>query len=178
MTWNTERAGKKPSLRGCIGNFTPMRLDRGLAEYALVAALEDHRFTPVRSSELASLSVGVSLLTPFTPVPEPLAWTPGVHGIHITFPHPTTGRSLSATYLPDVTPEQGWTREQAVLSLMHKAGYRGHVDVGDDVWNSISMKVYGSVKAKVTYQEYLDWAKGHDVDTAAGTKQAEAATWK
>jgi AMMECR1 domain-containing protein len=81
-----------------------------------------------------------------------------VHGIHITFPHPTTGRSLSATYLPDVIPEQGWTREEAVLSLIHKAGYRGYVAVGDALWNSIAMKVYGSVKAKASYAEYIAWA--------------------
>lgn len=154
-----------------------MRLDRGLAEYALVAALEDHRFSPIRAAELASLSVGVSLLTPFSPVPDPLAWTPGVHGIHITFPHPTTGRSLSATYLPDVIPEQGWTREEAVLSLIHKAGYRGHVEVGDDLWQSISMKVYGSVKAKATYEEYLDWAKLQGLHVSKPAEAKDAA-WK
>lgn len=134
-----------------------MRLDRGLAEYSLVAALEDHRFSPIRASELPSLSVGVSLLTPFTPVPTPLSWTIGVHGIHITFPHPSTGRSLNATYLPDVIPEQGWTQVEAVQSLIQKAGYRGKVEVGDAVWDSIQMKVYGSVKAGATYQEYEEW---------------------
>jgi uncharacterized protein (TIGR00296 family) len=144
-----------------------MRLDSGLAEYALVAALEDHRFSPIRASELASLSVSVSLLTPFTPVATPLSWTPGVHGIHITFPHPSTGRTLSATYLPDVTPEQGWTREEAVTSLIHKAGYRGAVSPGDDVWSSIAMKVYGSVKANASWEDYVVWA--HDRGLATGT---------
>lgn len=160
VTWNTLKS-KSKSLRGCIGNFTPMRLDRGLAEYALVAALEDHRFKPIKESELPSLSVGVSLLTPFTPVPTPLSWTIGVHGIHITFPHPTTGRSLSATYLPDVIPEQNWTQVEAVTSLIAKAGYRGKVQVGDKVWESIQMKVYGSVKASASYDEYLAWSGRH-----------------
>lgn len=177
VTWNTVRTGKKPALRGCIGNFTPLPLTTGLAEYSLVAALEDHRFTPIRASELPSLSVGVSLLTPFTPVATPLSWTPGVHGIHITFPHPTTGRTLSATYLPDVTPEQGWTREEAVLSLIHKAGYRGHVDVGDDVWSSISMKVYGSVKSKATFDEYATWAKAQGLATSTAKPDVQDSTW-
>lgn len=148
-----------------------MRLDKGLAEYALVAALEDHRFAPIRSAELPSLSVGVSLLTPFTPVATPLSWTPGVHGIHITFPHPSTGRSLNATYLPDVVPEQGWTREEAVKSLIAKAGYRGSVTVGDAVWSSIKMKVYEGVKAKASYEEYTAWARGVE-----GPLEAAAAT--
>ncbi|KAL1405785.1 hypothetical protein Q8F55_007461 [Vanrija albida] len=181
VTWNTVRGGtRKPTLRGCIGNFTPMRLDRGLAEYALVAALEDHRFAPIRAAELPSLSVGVSLLTPFTPVATPLSWTPGVHGIHITFPHPSTGRTLNATYLPDVIPEQGWTREEAVKSLVAKAGYRGTVAVGDALWQSIKMKVYEGVKAKATYEEYTAWAskslEGPALAAAAVAKDHTATT--
>ncbi|BEI81635.1 hypothetical protein CcaverHIS002_0207950 [Cutaneotrichosporon cavernicola] len=162
VTWNTLKPRK--TLRGCIGNFTPMRLDKGLAEYALVAALEDHRFSPIRASELPSLGCGVSLLTPFTPVATPLSWDLGTHGIHVTFPHPTAGRTLSATYLPDVAPEQGWSKEQAVLSLIQKAGWRGRVTVGDKVWNSISTKVYGSVKVAVTYDDYVAWKKGGVVE--------------
>ncbi|GMK54119.1 hypothetical protein CspeluHIS016_0107050 [Cutaneotrichosporon spelunceum] len=169
VTWNTLKPRK--SLRGCIGNFTPMRLDKGLAEYALVAALEDHRFSPVRASELQALGCSVSLLTPFTPVATPLSWDLGTHGIHITFPHPTTGRTLSATYLPDVAPEQGWSKEQAVFSLIQKAGWRGRVSVGDKVWNSISMKVYGSVKVAVTYDDYVAWRK----DTAVEDKDKKGA---
>lgn len=151
-----------------------MRLDRGLAEYALVAALEDHRFSPIRVSELPTLACGVSLLTPFTPVPTPLSWTLGVHGIHITFPHPQTGRSLSATYLPDVAPEQGWSQTEAVLSLVQKAGYRGKVAVGDAVWESISMKVYGSVKVSVTWDEYAAWAKKGEADEGGEGKEKVA----
>jgi AMMECR1 domain-containing protein len=39
VTWNTVsklRPNKKPALRGCIGNFTPMPLAKGLREYALI----------------------------------------------------------------------------------------------------------------------------------------------
>ncbi|ORY22589.1 AMMECR1 domain-containing protein [Naematelia encephala] len=158
-TWNTtqgRRASGKPALRGCIGNFSPMPLAKGLREYALVSALEDHRFSPVREDEIPYLSCSVSLLTPFIPIPDPLSWTPGEHGIHLTFPSPTSNsrRTLSATYLPEICPEQGWTKEETVISAIHKAGYRGKVVVGDDIWNSLKVKVYGSVKAGCTYSEY------------------------
>ena len=39
VTWNTVshlRPNKKPALRGCIGNFSPMPLAKGLQEYALI----------------------------------------------------------------------------------------------------------------------------------------------
>lgn len=39
VTWNTSariRPGGKPKLRGCIGNFSPMPLSKGLRDYALV----------------------------------------------------------------------------------------------------------------------------------------------
>ncbi|WVQ79800.1 hypothetical protein IAT38_001900 [Cryptococcus sp. DSM 104549] len=172
VTWNTashKRPNAKPALRGCIGNFSPMALSAGLADYALVSALEDHRFSPVKVSELPLLSCNVSLLTPMTPISDPLAWTPGEHGIHITFPHPTSpSRTLSATYLPEICPEQGWSKEQTVLSAIAKAGHRGKVAVGDKVWQSLKVKVYGSVKAGATWEEYVAWKEGNGEVVSVG----------
>ncbi|WWC60706.1 uncharacterized protein I303_103282 [Kwoniella dejecticola CBS 10117] len=164
VTWNTSsnlRPNRKPALRGCIGNFSPMKLAEGLREYALISALEDHRFSPIKANELPHLSCHVSLLTPMTPISSPLDWTPGIHGIHITFPHPdhTGNRTLSATYLPEICPEQGWTKEETILSAIQKAGYKYKVSVGDEVWNSLTVKVYGSEKASVTWDEYKSWSE-------------------
>ncbi|KAL9580563.1 MAG: hypothetical protein Q9203_006252 [Teloschistes exilis] len=36
-----------------------------------------------------------------------------------------TARRLGATYLPDVAVEQGWTKEETMVSLMRKAGWTG-----------------------------------------------------
>ncbi|EIW66416.1 hypothetical protein TREMEDRAFT_41027 [Tremella mesenterica DSM 1558] len=187
VTWDTTsrlRSDNKPSLRGCIGTFSPYPLSKGLKEYALIAALQDHRFSPIKKSEMSSLICGVSLLTPFIPISDPLDWTPGIHGIHITFPdpsssnssshstpHPTSPnesthekphrhrRTLSATYLPEVCLDQGWTREECILSAIQKAGWRGKVRVGDDVWNSLQVQVYESVKAKCTWEEYVEYVE-------------------
>ncbi|OCF38302.1 AMME syndrome candidate protein [Kwoniella heveanensis CBS 569] len=146
-----------------------MRLEDGLREYALISAFDDHRFSPIKASELPNLSCNVSLLTPFTSIPDPLAWTPGVHGIHITFPHPNTGRSLSATYLPEIAKEQGWSRTETILSAISKAGYHSNnkvdpEDEDDPVWSRLKVKVYESQKATADWGEYLGWKESRDRD--------------
>ncbi|KAJ2528008.1 hypothetical protein EV175_007495, partial [Coemansia sp. RSA 1933] len=60
VTW--EKSGssnnqeEEERLRGCIGNFSPMKLDSGLREYALTSALQDTRFNPIALSEVPRLS--------------------------------------------------------------------------------------------------------------------------
>jgi AMMECR1 domain-containing protein len=69
----------------------------------------------------------VSLLTDFEDVNDPFDWTVGEHGIHIHFGDPAGqrgGKTLSATYLPDVASEQGWDKTETLDSAMRKAGYR------------------------------------------------------
>ena len=70
-------------------------------------------------------NTSVSLLINFEMCTDPLDWTRGVHGIRISFPQPQSPsrRRLSATYLPDVCTEQGWTKDECLESLMRKAGY-------------------------------------------------------
>ncbi|KAI9638689.1 AMMECR1 domain-containing protein [Dioszegia hungarica] len=170
VTWNTSsssRPNAKPSLRGCIGNFAPMPLAKGLKDYALISALQDHRFSPIIEPELSSLSCNVSLLTPMTPILSPLSWTIGKHGIHLTFPSPSNpSRTLSATYLPEIAEEQGWTKEETVLSAIKKAGYRGRVEPRDEdeVWRSLEVQVYESEKSGAGWGEYWDWKKGRGTD--------------
>ena len=71
----TYSSGPEKELRGCIGNFEPLFLHEGLKEYALVAALRDRRFQPVRVEELGGLSCGVSLLVEFERNLKYLDWT-------------------------------------------------------------------------------------------------------
>lgn len=59
-------------------------------------------------------------------------WTVGVHGIRISFMHHS--RRYGATYLPDVAKEQGWTKEEAIVSLMRKAGWNGRSSEWKSVW--------------------------------------------
>lgn len=43
------------------------------------------------------------------------------------------------------------------MSAIKKAGYRGRVKVGDEVWKSLKTKVYESEKAEVDWDGYNEW---------------------
>src|ERR1700710_2407907 len=94
------------------------------AELTCYSAFEDTRFSPISASELPTLSNHVTLLTNFSqPTKDPMDWTLGKHGLRISFSH--QGRRYGSTYLPDVAKEQGWTKEETLISLMRKAGWNG-----------------------------------------------------
>jgi len=122
------------------------------------------------------------LLTDFEDGESYLDWTIGVHGIYITFPHPsllsspsdnssapsplssssylpriTTKQTFSATYLPDVIPDQEWTKVEAIDSAIHKAGWNGHIT--DDIRRSVKLRRYQSRKCVVGWDEYKQWRK-------------------
>ena len=86
------------TLRGCIGNLSPISLPRAVPEYALISALNDTRFSPVTLSELPQLNVTVSLLVKYEEC-DALDWEVGVHGILIEY------KGYSATFLPEVSAE-------------------------------------------------------------------------
>ncbi|KAI9823311.1 MAG: hypothetical protein M1832_002535 [Thelocarpon impressellum] len=159
VTWNTiGRSGGK-TLRGCIGTFDPQELDDGLRSYALTSALSDSRFSPIVRRELPSLEVGVTLLTDFEPAATPMSWDLGVHGLRISFHHHS--KRHGATYLPDVAVEQGWTKEETLVSLMRKAGWNGRKDEWSKVGDLRVVRYQGS-KATMPYQEWLAWRQWVD----------------
>lgn len=197
VTWNTRstRSGRASRLRGCIGNFEAMPLRDGLAEYALISAFKDSRFKKIDKSELQSLECwsvicllysilyqtrrSVSLLTDFEDASSYLDWTVGIHGIYITFPHPsllasnassetpsplsssyylprvTQKQTFSATYLPDVIPAQGWSKMEAIDSAINKAGWTGRIT--EDLRRSIKLRRYQSKHCLVSWDEYIQW---------------------
>ncbi|KAL8377425.1 hypothetical protein RB595_008212 [Gaeumannomyces hyphopodioides] len=163
VTWNTVSARHGPSLRGCIGTFEAQPLEEGLSAYALTAALHDTRFDPVRLRELPSLEAAVTLLTDFEDAEDADDWELGLHGLRISFYH--HGRRYGATYLPDVAPEQGWTKEETVVSLMRKAGWMGR----KDRWRDVELKVvrYQGRKESVEYETYKRWRDWADKNEPA-----------
>lgn len=62
---------------------------------------------------------------------------------------------LKATYLPEVIPDQGWSKLEAIDSAIEKAGYRGRIT--DDIRESIQLRRYQSRKCVVGWEEYVDW---------------------
>lgn len=145
-------------LRGCIGTFEAQPLADGLSSYAVIAALHDDRFHPVTARELPSLQCAVTLLTGFEDAAGGVMdWEVGVHGIRISFTW--EGRRCGATYLPDVAREQGWTREQALVSLMRKAGWEGRRDGWRRAAEAGGMKLvrYRGDKEVLGFAEYEAW---------------------
>jgi len=161
VTWNSITASGAKRLRGCIGTFEPLPLAQGLKSYALTAAFDDSRFDPITKKEIAKLECCVSLLINFEDCADPLDWTPGIHGIRISFPHPTSPsrRRLSATYLPDVCTDQGWTKEQCLESLMRKAGYDPSYNKGKNAgWRGVDglrVERYRALKGRISYDGYI-----------------------
>ncbi|KIJ56824.1 hypothetical protein M422DRAFT_22959 [Sphaerobolus stellatus SS14] len=199
VTWNirSSRPGVLPRLRGCIGSFEPQSLHSGLAEYALISAFRDHRFRKIEERELEKLECCISLLTDFEDASSYLDWTVGVHGIYISFPHPSTiplvstpssdsstspsplssstslpstrrffkpKRLLNATYLPEVMPEQGWSKIEAIDSAIRKAGWDGHIS--EELRRSINLRRFQSRVCNVGWDEYQEW---REEQTAATT---------
>lgn len=147
-------------LRGCIGTFHDGDpLSSTLAEYSLTSALRDTRFPRVTHRELPTLRCTVTLLTNFeTCAPGVFDdWEVGVHGVRIKFT--LDGRRYGSTYLPSVAEEQGWTKEETMVSLMRKAGWEGRRDGWRAAAEKGGMKVerYRGDKEEVVYREYRAW---------------------
>jgi hypothetical protein len=124
----------------------------------------------------------ISLLTDFEDASSYLDWTIGIHGIHISFPNPSiyptsnpssntpsplssssflprfnSRQMLTATYLPDVMPEQGWDKIEAVESAMRKAGWTGVIT--EEMRRSVCLRRYQSRKCVVGWDEFVQWRK-------------------
>ena len=103
-------------LRGCIGFPYPVKpLAQAVQEAALGAALEDHRFPPVRLEELARIEIEISVLTQ-PKVLEPSQLKLGVHGLIVS------KGERSGLLLPQVAMEYGWDEEMFLAQTCVKAG--------------------------------------------------------
>lgn len=152
VTWSVPR-GRPPhyALRGCIGTLTPAPLDIAVDRYAEHAAFRDSRFDPISETELDGLKVGVSVLWGFEKVSDIYDWDVGIHGIVLEL----DGGKYSATYLPEVCREQGWTKAVCLRSLADKAGCRGRGLDGAVVTR------YRSTKGEMPFERYLAIVTAH-----------------
>lgn len=108
---------KHGELRGCIGHTEArMPLYRCIQSVAVAAASEDPRFSPVRPDELPLLSYEVSVLTPLTPLPDPLQVRVGIDGLLVSW------QGRRGLLLPQVPGEHGWDKEQFLAHTCNKAG--------------------------------------------------------
>jgi len=150
ITWDKKHRSKF-SLRGCIGTLSPRPLKKSLGEYAKTSAFHDHRFGPIKASELFLLRVGVSLLVNYESCENCFDWEVGKHGIIIKFYY--SGGHYQGTFLPEVCVQQSWTQQETVAHLVRKAGYEGVTS--SDLLSSIKCSRYQSSKYQLTYDEYV-----------------------
>jgi AmmeMemoRadiSam system protein B/AmmeMemoRadiSam system protein A len=109
---------KHGELRGCIGNMTQdLPLYQTVGRMALSAALHDSRFPRLSLTELKDVKIEISALTPYQRIDSVDGIRIGQDGVLLKH----SGRS--AVFLPQVAPEQGWTRNEMLGNLCRKAGF-------------------------------------------------------
>ena len=109
-------------------------INRGVAAMlegqARAAAFEDPRFDSVSRNELQSLSVEISVLTPFVLVEDPGVVEVGRHGLLVE-------KGLNrGVLLPQVAVEQGWSAEEFLSNVCIKAS------LPPDAWKDPGARLY------------------------------------
>jgi AmmeMemoRadiSam system protein A len=123
-----DRRGK---LRGCVGQVAaPDPLAHAVAHCAVAAARDDARFSPVRSHEVAELTIEISVLSPMEEI-QVQQIEIGRHGLMIVR-DPQHG-----LLLPQVAVEHRWTRERFLQETCEKAG------LPRDAWKSPETQLLG-----------------------------------
>ncbi len=104
-------------LRGCIGDIFPRQpLYKSVISNAVNAAVNDPRFLPVDKDELKDITIEISALTPPKPVGSYQDIRIGIDGVVLK------KGGHSAVFLPQVAPEQNWSRDEMLTHLSLKAG--------------------------------------------------------
>jgi AmmeMemoRadiSam system protein A len=138
---------KAGRLRGCIGRIevsSGERLAELIPAMCAAAALRDPRFPPVRSDELASIDVELSLLTPPRAVKSLDDVRPGIDGVIVR------GGNQTGCFLPQVGTETGWSARQLVETcLVEKAGLpRDAFDRGAATLETFQAEIFGETRTK------------------------------
>lgn len=107
---------KQGELAGCIGNLQGQQpLCLTVRDMAVEAAVGDPRFSPVTLQELKDIEIEISALSPLKRIESTDEIEMGVHGVFLK-----SGFN-SGVYLPQVATETGWSKEEFLSSLCHKA---------------------------------------------------------
>jgi len=169
VTWDKIGRYGTYDLRGCIGYLADIGVLEGIETYAEQSAFRDTRFEPITSEEVSQLRCTVSLLHKFEDAAHVFDWDLKIHGIIINFS--ASGRKYTATYLPHVAAEQGWTKEQAIESLVRKSGYRRALT--DAFRKQISVTRYQSAICKTTYAEYCRYRNPQKEEPTNSSRDAK-----
>jgi AmmeMemoRadiSam system protein B/AmmeMemoRadiSam system protein A len=98
---------KNGELKGCIGRFMPDKpLYQVVQDMTISSASQDYRFEKVKSNELGSIKIEISVLSPLKKINSIDEIVMGKHGIYIK------KGGNSGTFLPKVAEETGWSKEE------------------------------------------------------------------
>jgi AmmeMemoRadiSam system protein A len=115
------------NLRGCIGNIISERpLWETVQNMAVESALRDPRFPPVSPTELESINIEISALSPLKKIENLQEIEVGKHGLFIK------KGFYQGLLLPQVATEYGWNRIQFLEQTCYKAGLPGNCYKQDD----------------------------------------------
>ena len=130
---------KNRELRGCIGFLEGiMPLSDEIFTLARDAAFRDYRFSPLEESELAEITIEISVLSIPEKIPSPEDFLPGRDGIILS----VSGRR--AVFLPQVADETGWGRQEMLSALSRKAGLPPDAwKMEDAVFMTFTAEVFG-----------------------------------
>ncbi|KAJ7530421.1 hypothetical protein O6H91_14G003500 [Diphasiastrum complanatum] len=156
VTWKKVTNAGDPRLRGCIGTLEARYLFSGFKDYAISSALHDRRFPPIQSREVPCLECTVSLLTDYEHASSYLDWEIGKHGMILEFTDPNNSR-CSATYLPEVAAQEGWTKVETIDSLVRKTGYMGPIT--ESLRRRFHITRYQSSLYTMHYCDYIAYVK-------------------
>lgn len=122
---------KSGMLRGCIGRIIADKpLYYSTAEMAIAAATEDPRFMPIEESELKSLTIEISVLTPLKKVKNADEIKVGRDGLFVR------RAMFSGLLLPQVATEYGWDKITFLEETCQKAG------LPKDAWKDTATEIY------------------------------------
>jgi AmmeMemoRadiSam system protein A len=118
-------------LRGCVGQVeNPGPLAEVVARAAINAALYDSRFPPVGASDIPSLEIEISVLSPLERI-QAEAIVVGQHGLLVV-------RELErGILLPQVAVERQWSSQRLLEETCLKAG------LARDAWRDPATELYG-----------------------------------
>lgn len=128
-------------LKGCIGTFSESEpLFKNVENMAISAALDDHRFTTIKSHELPLADIEISILTPRLKISKPSEIVLGKHGIYIQ------SGERRGTFLPQVAVHQNWTVEELLGNCCkYKLG------IGWEDWKNSSLYTYEAYVLKAPF---------------------------
>jgi len=155
--WKIDCDNGEQRLRGCKGTHSCLPLEEGLRQYALISAFDDKRFSMMREEEVIFLSCSVSLLYDFEEANDCNDWEIGVHGLKIEF-EDSRNKFRSATFLPNVMTQFGYTKRQTIKRLIEKSGSK------DKLTKSLAAKIRTTrFKASEIKSHHKEWQNSANV---------------